>query len=412
MEKLIKENITQYLERNNLIYESQHGFRKQKSCLTNLLEFLEYILGYVDQGEAMDVVFLDLQKAFDKVPHRRLSEKIKAIGIEGKVCVWIQEWLRGRKQRVVLNGKSSEWVEVTSGVPQGSVLGPLLFLIYINDMDEILKSRIWKFADDTKLAMKVSTTEGINDLREDLKALTKWCADWQMDFNVKKCKVMHFGNHNLRAKYSMNGTELVDSNEEKDLGVIICQDLKVSQQCHIAAKKANQILGLIYRTIASRNSDIIIRLYKSLVRPHLDYCIQAWRPYLKKDMDVMEKVQRRVTRMIEGFKGLEYGVRLKKVGLTTLETRRVRADLLEVFKIVKGFEGLREESFFERRGDSGCRGHKYTLSKKRFRTNLGKFSFGNRVINFWNSLPEKVVLEDNIIGFKIGLDHYLGCRGD
>jgi hypothetical protein len=375
------------------------------------LEFLEYILSYVDQGEAMDVIFLDLQKAFDKVPHRRLLEKIKAIGIEGKVLNWIQEWLKDRRQRVILNGEVSEWAEVTSGVPQGSVLGPLLFAIYINDVDEILKSKIWKFADDTKLAKRVGTTKGIKELKDDLMALTKWCKDWQMEFNVKKCKVMHFGHHNLRTSYSMDGIDIVESKEEKDLGVIICQDLKVGQQCMIAAKKANQILGLIYRTIASRSKDIIIRLYKSLVRPHLDYCIQAWRPHLQKDIEVLEKVQRRATRMIEGLKGIEYEDRLHIVGLTTLETRRTRADMLEVYKIINGLEGVKEDSFFERRGESMLRGHKYMLSKKRFRTDLGKFSFGNRVINFWNNLPQDVVLAENILGFKARLDRYLGGKG-
>jgi ribonuclease P/MRP protein subunit RPP40 len=261
------------------------------------------------------------------------------------------------------------------------------------------------------LANRVGNIEGINDLKDDLMALTKWCYDWQMEFNVKKCKVMHFGHHNLGTIYTMNEVDLTETKEEKDLGVLICQDLKVSRQCLTAAKKANQILGLIYRTFSSRSKDILVRLYKSLVRPHLDYCIQAWRPHLQKDIDVLEKVQRRATRMIEGFKGMDYEDRLNNVGLTTLETRRIRADLLEVYKIIKGIEGVNEETFFERRRDSICRGHGYMLLKKRFRTNLGKFSFGNRVINLWNNLPQDVVLADSIVGFKIGLDRYFRCKG-
>src|SRR3981081_568834 len=242
-EKLLKEKITKYLEENRLIYESQHGFRRSRSRLTNLLEFMEYILEYVDKGESVDVIFLDLQKAFYKVPHARLLEKVKAIGIDGKILRWIGEWLNRRKQRVVLNGSESEWIEVTSGVPQGSVLGPILFLIFINDIDECIKTRIWKFADDTKVVGRVGSKKGIELITEDLLALVKWCQDWQMVFNVEKCKVMHFGHKNVRTKYEMNGIELTEVKQETDLGVVICDDLKVGTQCYKAAMKGNQILG-------------------------------------------------------------------------------------------------------------------------------------------------------------------------
>jgi len=253
--------------------------------------------------------------------------------------------------------------------------------------------------------------EGINVINDDLLVLTRWCNEWQMEMNVEKCKVMHVGLHNMKESYSLNDTVLVQTEEEKDLGVIITKDFKVSQQCLKAAKKGNQILGLIYRTFSIKNKLIMMRLYKALVRPHLDYCIQAWRPHLQKDIDVIEKVQRRATRMIDGLKDLEYEERLKIVGLTTLETRRSRADMLEVFKIMKEFEGLKEENFFERRREMGFRGHQYTLFKKRFRTNLGKFSFGNRVVNNWNNLPENVVLAGTINEFKSGIDRFLGNKG-
>lgn len=411
MERIIKEKLTQYIEENKIIYDSQHGFRNNRSCLTNLLEFMEYVTGYVDQGEPMDIIFLDLKKAFDKVPHSRLMIKISALGINGKIYDWIKAWLRDRKQRVVVNGEESEWVDVSSGVPQGSVLGPLLFLIYINDVDEYIRSKIFKFADDAKIVGGVRTLEGVNVIKNDLIALSRWCSEWQMELNVEKCKVMHVGVNNKMERYGINGQDLVETSEEKDLGVIINQNLKVSQQCLTAAKKGNQILGLIYRTFSMRSKEIIVRLYKALVRPHLDYCIQAWRPHLQKDIDVLEKVQRRATRMIEGLKDLYYEERLKVVRLTTLENRMIRADMLEVFKIVKGLEGLKENNFFVRRGEGRLRGHQYTLIKKSFRTNLGKFSFGNRVINIWNSLPANVVSSGTINEFKSGLDRFLGSIG-
>jgi retron-type reverse transcriptase len=197
--------MVKFLERNHLIKNSQQGFRNKRSCLTNLLAFMEKVAEYLDSGEPVDVVFLDFQKAFDKVPHKRLIESLRDIGIKGKLLSWIEEWLKGRKQRVVINGKASEWIEVESGVPQGSILGPLLFIIFINGIDEGILSDILKFADDTKIFGKAGTSESVNKLRADLQVLWKWTVKWQMNFNIDKCKVMHIGANNLEEDYVMEG---------------------------------------------------------------------------------------------------------------------------------------------------------------------------------------------------------------
>jgi hypothetical protein len=210
----------------------------------------------------------------------------------------------------------------------------------------------------------------------------------------------------------MQGVQLNRVHEEKDLGVFITEDLKSTMQSNKAAKKGNQILGLIKRTMACREKDIIIRLYKSLVRPHLDYCCQAWRPYMKKDIEILEKLQRRATKMVFGLQNYTYEERLGKCGLISLEKRMLRADLLETYKICKGIEGLTEQSFFQRRRVGGKRGHQFRMFKKGFRTNVGKFSFGNRVINDWNHLPADILQTDNQNAFKRGLDCYLGRMGD
>ena len=158
-ETIMRDAIVRHLDKYELIAESQHGFRKRGSCLSNLLAFLDMVTRWVDQGESVDVVFLDFAKAFDKVPHERLLRKIKAHGISGRVSGWIEEWLKGRRQRVCINGSFSGWRSVTSGVPQGSVLGPVLFLIYINDLDESILSALLKFADDTKMFGKAAMSE-------------------------------------------------------------------------------------------------------------------------------------------------------------------------------------------------------------------------------------------------------------
>ena len=242
----------------------------------------------------------------------------------------------------------SDWEEVLSGIPQGSILGPLLFIIFINDLESGIKNSILKFADDTKLFGGAGTREEIEQLRMDLLELYVWSEKWQMKFNIEKCKVMHIGVNNREAGYEIAGRKLEKVSEEKDLGVIVSKNFKVSGQCIKAASKGNQILGLINRTITCKNKKVILNLYKSLVRPHIEYCIQAWRPHLVKDIAVLEKVQRRATRMIIECKGKTYEERLKLVGLTTLENRRLRADLIEVFKILKGHEGLDEMAFFKR----------------------------------------------------------------
>ena len=231
-----------------------------------------------------------------------------------------------------------------------------------------------------------------------------------MQFNIEKCHVMHLGFKNKGEKYSINGKELGITNEERDLGVQISSDFKVAKQCGKAAKKANKILGLIKRNIRCKTKNIIVRLYKALVRPHMEYCVQAWRPHLAKDINILERVQRRATKMIEGCRGKSYEERLKFTGLITLEQRRTRADMKEVSKILKGFEGLEANRFFTMQ-NMNLRGHALRLHKEGFRKDIVKYSFRNRVINTWNELPDKAVNSGTINSFKGHLDRFLSLKG-
>ena len=169
----------------------QHSFRNSRSCLTNLLAFLDMVTVVLDEGECIDAIFLDFAKAFDKVPHQRLLQKLTSHGIDSKIKAWISGWLKQRKQRVTINGVFSDWREVFSGVPQGSVLGPVLFLIYINDLDNGVRNWILKFADDTKLFGRVRNSYDGRRLQQDLDKLIKWSENWQMLFNMGKCKEGH-----------------------------------------------------------------------------------------------------------------------------------------------------------------------------------------------------------------------------
>ena len=411
LERLIKDHMVDFLVKHKLLNSSQHGFLKARSCLTNMLCFLEEITKWIDVGSPVDIIYLDFQKAFDKVPHQRLLLKLKAHGIGDSITDWIEQWLTDRRQRVVVDGEVSNWKSVLSGVPQGSVLGPILFLIYINDLDDSITSNVLKFADDTKLFRKVNTDGDKQHLQNDLDRLVKWSEKWQMLFNFGKCKCLHTGHRNLNVNYRMGDTVLGTTVKEKDLGVTISADMKVSEQCGIAASKGNQILGLIRRNITYKGKKLIIPLYKAIVRPHLEYCIQAWRPYRKKDIDTLERIQRRATKMIPELRDLSYEERLKECGLTTLETRRLRGDQIEVFKILNGYENIDRNMFFSLKKDSRTRGHEVKLVKDQCRLDIRKHSFSQRTINEWNKLSTDCVTASSVNMFKNKVDTYLRRAG-
>ena len=411
LERLIKDHMVDFLVKHKLLNSSQHGFLKARSCLTNMLCFLEEITKWIDVGSPVDIIYLDFQKAFDKVPHQRLLLKLKAHGIGDSITDWIEQWLTDRRQRVVVDGEVSNWKSVLSGVPQGSVLGPILFLIYINDLDDSITSNVLKFADDTKLFRKVNTDGDKQHLQNDLDRLVKWSEKWQMLFNFGKCKCLHTGHGNLNVNYKMGDTVLGTTVKEKDLGVTISADMKVSEQCGIAASKGNQILGLIRRNITYKGKKLIIPLYKAIVRPHLEYCIQAWRPYRKKDIDTLERIQRRATKMIPELRDLSYEERLKECGLTTLETRRLRGDQIEVFKILNGYEIIDRNMFFSLKKDSRTRGHEVKLVKDQCRLDIRKHSFSQRTINEWNKLSTDCVTASSVNMFKNKVDTYLRRAG-
>ena len=404
MESVVRDTITGHLDRHHLIRDSQHGFRRGRSCTTNLLEFLDKVTEGINQKESVDVIFLDFAKAFDKVPHRRLLTKLKAHGLGGKVLRWIESWLTGRMQRVCLDGYSSAWVYVLSGVPQGSVLGPLLFLIFINDLEFDILSPILKFADDTKVFGRVSNSAQRQLLQVDLDKLCEWADSWQMEFNVDKCKAMHIGSRNKQFSYMMKGHQLDVVTTEKDLGVFISSNLKVAEHCYDAYCKANRMLGLVQRTVKHRSPDLMVRLYKSLVRPHLEYCSPVWNPHYRKDKLLLERVQHRFTRLFDDLKNLPYSDRLNKLKLWSLEERRNHADLIEVFKMVQGLSSVPLQTYFQLADGRYTRGHGWKLVKAHSACDARLYFFSVRVLNRWNSLPHCAVDVKTVNGFKNQLE--------
>ena len=228
MERIIGNKIVDHMESNNLFAKEQHGFRAGRSCTTQLLEFMEEVIEAIDRGAGVDVIYLDFAKAFDKVPHKRLLSKLKGYGIKGKIYDRIKDFLCNRKQWVVINGKFSHWIHVTSGIPQGSVLGLILFLIFINYLPDVLNCCMKLFADDAKLYMPITNSHDEEILQQNLDISDIWAEIWDMDFNTKKCKHEAWG-QNPTQKYTMkSGVERVSLeqvNLEKDLGVTVDNNL-------------------------------------------------------------------------------------------------------------------------------------------------------------------------------------------
>ena len=235
---------------------------------------------------------------------------------------WIEQWLTDRRQRVVVDGEVSSWKSVLCGLPQGSVLGPILFLLYINGLEKGVTGNILKFADATKLFTKTKEIGDKQKLQDDIDKLVKWSEKWQMLFNFWKCKCLHAGPGNIGVNYEMGGTIVSKTVKEKYLGVTMNANMKVSEQCRIAASRGNQVLGMIRRIITYKENRLIVPLYKAIVRPHLEYCIHACSPYLMKDIDMLENIQRRATKLIPGLRDLRYEERLKKCGLTLRGSNR------------------------------------------------------------------------------------------
>jgi hypothetical protein len=402
-EKIIRQHIVNHLLSQGLISKDQFGFLSGRSCSLQLLTVMELWTSWWDRGLAWDTVYTDFAKAFDSVPHQKLLYKIHRLGIRGNVFRWIEDFLLGRKQKVIVGQSESEWARVISGIPQGSVLGPILFLIFINDMPDKIKSHLKMFADDTKLFRVIESISDYDILQSDLDSLFNWSRDWQLPFNVEKCKSLHYGKSNPNYTYNMDSKPLDNIKTESDLGVIFDNNLSFKVHINKMIGKANARVGMVKRCFNHLNTEALIVLYKTLIRPILEYCSSIWFPITQGQINNIEKVQRRATKIPKSISHLTYTDRLKKLNLTTLVFMKERADMVQAFKILKGIDNVDPTLFFQL--DTGStRGHSLKLTKPRFNTKIRQYSFSNRIITNWNRLGDATVESETINEFKTALE--------
>ena len=406
MEGLVRKDIIDHMSRNQITTPLQHGFTKGRSTSTNLLTALNDWTETKDKGGTVHAIYLDFQKAFDSVPHKRLLLKLERYGITGQMLAWTRSFLTGRRQCVSVNGSVSDWMPVTSGIPQGSVLGPTLFNIFVNDIPECVSSNLLLFADDGKLHRHISSLADCSALQADLNNLQEWASTWQLRFHPDKCKVLRIGKMHQNFDYTMldAGRQVIlkSSEAEKDLGVWVDNRLRFDMHAEKAVNKASSLVGMIRRTYVHLDPPSMTTLFKSLCRPIVEYGNVIWYPQYQKDAVLVENVQRRATRLIPGFRDKEYVDRLRALKLPSLTYRRERGDMIEVFKHMHGY--YNHDFSYLKRTRSQLRGHGLTLTKDFAKHQCRRQFFAFRVVNMWNSLPEETVTAGSLNIFKNSLD--------
>jgi hypothetical protein len=402
---------------NDLFSKKQYGFIKGRSTVLQLLTLLDEWTKILDIGGQIDVIYTDFEKAFDKVPHKRLISKLFSYGVNKGVIDWVQSFLNERTYSVCVNGKFSSDKKVLSGIPQGSVLGPVLFIIYINDLPEDCGSLcdMFLYADDAKLYKRIFNINDTTALSSCCDNLLNWSERWLMKLNTSKCKVMSVtrkcSNTNCNSIYNFRFKDGSSDKLEhidciKDLGVQIESDLSFNTHIYDKIKIAYKMLGIINRNFKDMDTITFILLYKSLVRSHVEYAGVVWNPYQMTLIRDLEKVQKRATKMLYVCKGHSYENRLKMLKLPTLRYRRLRGDMIEVYKIVNNLYDVTVDSILSVNTGGRTRGNDFKLTKERCNLDIRKYFFSCRVVNVWNSLPNSVVLAESITSFKIRLDKH------
>ena len=410
LERIIRSKLNVFLRQNNIISSTQHGFQAGRSTDSILLQFYDYVTREVDSGRMVETVFFDFAKAFDRIPHLRLIDRISAIGVSGSVLRWLDNFLNDRRQRVRVGTTVSELQNVTSGIVQGSVLGPTLFNIFINNIDTSVKnSKILKYADDIRIYLSSSKeSAALQELRSqvqyDIDSLSAWAEDSGMTFNVSKCFQVSFGlpPHKDHLLYNVNGDTLshILNSSFNDLGLTVSSPLTFNNHVNEVTNKAFQRLGLINKIFVNKTQACIVQLYKSFVRPLVEYSSIVWCPYTDMNIAKVERIQKRMTKMFPSLRHLPYRDRLESLGLLSLRARRLRFQLIYAFKMYQRKSDNCFLDFFTFSKASNTRGHCAKLIHEHNNRNYRSNFFTVSVVNIWNKLQPSAITAPSLTIFK------------
>ena len=405
LETIIASDLLEFLVSHNLISKNQHGFLKKHSTVTNLIEtFNDWTVSLLNRKSVV-VAYVDFQRAFDVISHTKLIHKLTAYGISDNLLFWISSFLSNRTQCVRVNSSLSPWLPVISGVAQGSVLGPLLFNLFVNDLTDnfnpLVRAKL--FADDLKVYSEISVC---SSFQFHLDLIHAWSTTWQLPISYSKCNILVLGNSSSNINFSFPSVIIKQVQIIRDLGVLVEPDLKFISHIHSIIDKANIRSSLVFRSFLSHNSSNLLRAYKTYIRPLLEYASSTWSPSLITQIMALEMVQKKFTKRIPNISHLNYNDRLHSLKLQSLEHRRLICDLVLCYKIVHNNLCMTFTDLFKFPNITSPRRHSLQLYCPVLKSNLHKGSFAYRVISPWNSLPENIVCAPNSVTFKNRLSKF------
>ena len=408
LERLVKDQLMDHLASRSPLSRSQHGFLHKRSTITNLLACDAMIADWINNSLNFDVITFDFCRAFDKVPHATLLDILSSKDLHQSSLLWISSFLTGRHQSVRVESHVSQPKNVSSGVIQGSALGPALFLPYIDSLLCKLSKQSSAFADDLKVLELVQSVPAASS-SNDVNAVAEWSCEFSMPLSVEKCYVMHCGPSNPKRNYTCNGVTLPSASEISDLGVIRSNLAPYTSQAAKASAKASKMSGLILAAFRCHESRVLWPAFKAYVLPLLRYASVAWCPRLHRDIDCLERVQKRFTKKCGDIRHLSYDYRLKSLKSLSVKNLRLYDDMVFTYKVIHGNVDMSLSELglslvnnsLNTRGQ-GCRLIPGKLSLERA-AQLYKF----RAPKEWNALPSSIISSKSLNLFKINLKHWL-----